>query len=54
VSLLYGLPLGAILVSGWFIGRSQRRLRPEFSLARLLPSFGRRAPGALAAVPGGR
>ena len=54
VPLLYGLPLGAILASAWVIGRSQRRLRPEFSLARLLPSFGRRPLGALAAVPGGR
>jgi lipopolysaccharide export system permease protein len=54
VPLLYGLPLGAILASGWFIGRAQRRLRPEFSFARLLPNLGRRVPGALAAVPGGR
>ena len=54
VPLLYGLPLGAILASAWVIGRSQRRLRPEFSLARLLPSFGRRPLGVLAAAPGGR
>jgi lipopolysaccharide export system permease protein len=52
VPLLYGLPLGAILASAWVIGRSQRRLRPEWSLERLLPSFGRRPLQALAATGG--